>query len=178
MEPISLLVDDDKKDYRCYSELIRLSHENQNFRETLISGLNEGKIRGFDEQLWEKIRSQRVRRIDNFEDVFIDGANIGYCTVASKQLSYSLNDCYLCGGTLPLLEGTKNCEDGSHTWILYNNEIIDTTLMLIVKCDYMEKIGYKEQNRYNPNIDPIYSATKDFTNDRNIKESDRNQRKR
>lgn len=171
MELIDLLIDADKKDYKCYSALIDLLHENEAFRQTVILGLKEGKIRGFDKDLWQKIRLQNIRRIDSFERVFIDGANIGYCTVASKQLSYSFDSCYLCGGTLPLLKGTKNCEDGSHTWILYNNEIIDTTLMLIISYDYMEKIGYKEENRYNPNVDPVYVATKDFTNDANIRKS-------
>lgn len=165
----SLLINEKRKNYKCFSELIRLLQENKNFREIVISGLAEGKIRGFDEELWEKIHAQNIKRIDNFEDVFIHGANIGYCTVASKQLSYSLDTCYLCGGTLPLLMGTKNCDDGSHTWILYNDKVIDTTLMLIINKDYIEKIGYNEENRYNPNIDPIYAATKEFTNDSNIR---------
>ena len=169
MDWIELLIDEDKKGYKCYSELIRLLCENKNFRETIVLGIKEGKIRGIDEKLWEKIRFQNIRRINSFEDVFIEGANIGYCTVAAKQLSYSLDSCYLCGGTLSILEGTKNCEDGSHTWILYNNEVIDTTLMLIISKDYIEKVGYKEENRYNPNCDLIYLAAKSFTNDNSIK---------
>ena len=112
---------------------------------------------------------QNIRKINSFEDVFIDGANIGYCTVAAKQLSYSLDDCYICGGTLPLLKNTKNCKDGSHTWILYNDEVIDTTLMLIISYDYIETIGYKEENWYNPNLDPIYLESKTFTRDISIK---------
>ncbi len=107
--------------------------------------------------------------INSFEDVFIDGANIGYCTVASKQLSYSLDKCYICGGILPILKGTKNSIDGSHTWITHNNEIIDTTLMLIINKEYERKLGYIEQNKYDPNFDPIYLATKEFTNDDNLK---------
>ncbi len=174
MEWWSLLIDEDKKNYKCYSELIRLLDENQSFRKTVISGVSEGKIRKFDEGLWDKIRAQNIRGIDSFEDVFVDGANIGYCTVASKQLSYSLNSCYLCGGTLPLLEGTENCPDGSHTWILDGDEIIDTTLMLMIRDEYIEKMGYREENRYNPNFDPIYAATKDFTNDPSIRGKDGN----
>lgn len=165
MEVKDLLIDRSRKDYKCYSELFRLLDENQYFMKVITSGLVEGKVRGFDEKLWDDICSQNIRRINSFEDVFVDGANIGYCTVTAKQLSYSLDDCYLCGGTLSLLEKTKNCEDGSHTWILCNNEIIDTTLMLIISYDYMEKMGYIEENRYNPNFDSIYLAAKSFTRD-------------
>lgn len=151
MELLDLLIDIDKKEYKCYSELLKLLSQNQEFKNAIVQGVKEGKIRRFDEELWEKIRTQNIRAINNFEDVFIDGTNIGYCTVASKQLSYSLDDCYICGGVLPILKGTENCDDGSHTWILHNSEIIDTTLMLIIDKDYAEKIGYIEENRYNPN---------------------------
>ena len=169
MELLDLLIDIDKKEYKCYSELLKLLSQNQEFKKAIVQGVKEGKIRRFDEELWEKIRTQNIRAINNFEDVFIDGTNIGYCTVASKQLSYSLDDCYICGGVLPILKGTENCDDGSHTWILHNSEIIDTTLMLIIDKDYAEKIGYIEENRYNPNNDYIYLATKEFTNDPDIK---------
>lgn len=164
----NLLIDYDKKNYKCYSELKRLLDEDENFRHLIINGVCEGKIRKFDEELWQKICSQNIRVINNFIDVFIDGANIGYCTVASKQLSYSLDNCYLCGGVLPILKGTKNCKDGSHTWIFHNDEVIDTTLMIIIDKEYARKIGYIEENRYNPNTDPIYLAAKTFTNDKSI----------
>ena len=94
---------------------------------------------------------------------------IGYCTVASKQVSYSFNSCYICGGILPLLIGTRNCTDGSHTWIECDGKVIDTTLMLIMSKRYANMLGYIEENRYDPNLDPIYRATKEFTNDSNLK---------
>ena len=95
MELLDLLIDIDKKEYKCYSELLKLLSQNQEFKNAIVQGVKEGKIRRFDEELWEKIRTQNIRAINNFEDVFIDGTNIGYCTVASKQLSYSLDDCYI-----------------------------------------------------------------------------------
>ena len=116
-------------------------------------------------------QAQNIRGINSFEDVFIDGANLGYCTVAAKQLSYSLNTCYICGGVLPILAGTNNCPDGSHTWISADSKVIDTTLMLIIDENYSKSIGYIEENRYNPNVDPIYLATKEWTNDKGIKKS-------
>lgn len=159
----------ERQEYKCYDELKRLLTEDENFRKIIEEGIASGKIRGFDKELWEKIRTQNIRRINSFEDVFIDGANIGYCTVASRQLSFSLNSCYICGGVLPILKGTRNCVDGRHTWISHGDEIIDTTLMLILKEEYSPKIGYIEENRYNPNVDPIYSAAKDFTNDSSLR---------
>ena len=171
MNIINELIEEDKFDYKCFDELKRLLNENEYFKNIVIEGYQNGKIFGFPNELWDKIRSQNIRRINSFEDVFKDGANIGYCTVASKQLSYSFSSCFICGGILPLLKGTKNCLDGSHTWIQYEDYIIDTTLMLIVHINYANKIGYIEENKYNPNNDQIYLSTKEFTNDESLKKS-------
>ena len=43
--------------------------------------------------------------------------------------------------------------------------------MLIVHINYAKKIGYIEENKYNPNNDPIYLSTKEFTNDESLKKS-------
>lgn len=171
MEIIDFFVTESRKNYKCYSELKRLLIENETFRNIIINGVKENKIIGFPEELWSKINSQNIRTINNFEDVFRDGANIGYCTVASKQLSYSLDNCNLCGGVLPILKGTTNCEDGSHTWISHNGKVIDTTLMLVIDEEYSKKIGYIEQNRYNPSVDPVYMASKDFATDKSVQNS-------
>lgn len=163
-----ILIDKEKYNYRCFDTL-KEKLQQESFRKIIEQGVKEGKIKGFTEDIWKKIEEQNIRGIDSFEDVFRNGANIGYCTVASKQLSYSFNNIYLCGGTLPILEGTTNSPDGRHTWILDKNNIIDTSLMLIIDKSYQEKIGYIEENRYNPMIDPIYCATKEFTLDKNLK---------
>lgn len=169
MHEIETLIDEYRKNYHCYDELKRLLKDDEIFKQQVINGCLTGKITGYSEELWEKIRSQNIRRINNFEDVFKEGANIGYCTVASKQLSYSLDNCDICGGRLPILEGSKNSEDGSHTWIWYDHKIIDTTLMLVIDESYATELGYIEENRYNPNLDPIYLASKDFALDESIK---------
>ena len=173
MDLINLLIDEDKIDYKCYDVLKQKLKEDSNFREVIMEGIKTGKVRKFDEILWEKIRNQNIRRIKSFEDVFVDGANIGYCTPASLQLSYSLNSCEICGGVLPILKGTPNSKDGSHTWISHKGEIIDTTLMLIIKESYSSKLGYIEENRRNPSDDPNYQATKEWTNDPNIQKQNR-----
>lgn len=162
------LITEDTYDYKCYDELKRLIRENKDFYNTLREGLLTNHVHGFPIELWDKIRSQNIRRIRSFEDVFIEGANIGYCTVASKQLSYSFNYCYLCGGVLPILQGTKNCPNGNHTWIVSESKIIDTTLMLIIDESFASKFGYVEENRYNPNLDAVYIAAKDFALDSSV----------
>jgi len=163
------LITGDKYSYKCFDILKELVNTNSKFRDVLLDGSTNGKITGFYEELWNKIHSQNIRGISNFEDVFKDGANIGYCTVAAKQLSYSLDSCFICGGVLKVLENTPNCKDGSHTWILYDDKIIDTSLMLVIDKEYIEQLGYKEENRYDPNIDPIYQAAKSFTLDDNLR---------
>ena len=169
MEILDMAISETRKDYKCFSELKRLYHENSEFKNILEEGLLSGKIQGFDEELWNKIQNQNIRRINSFEDVFKEGANLGYCTVASKQLSYSLDSCFLCGGALPILKGTANCVDGSHTWISSHGKLIDTTLMLIMDETFSKHLGYIEENRYDPRFDPIYMVAKDYTNDQNLK---------
>ena len=80
----------------------------------------------FTIELWLKLKNQNLRSpgVNSFIDVFAEGYNQGYCTVCAKQVSYSLDTCYLCGGVLPLIKGTINCPDGTHTWIEYQNKII------------------------------------------------------
>lgn len=168
-EILKSLISESRFHYKCFDLLKELFKENKRFKKWLIKGYLTGKIEGFPEELWEKIDSQNIRRIASFEDVFRDGANLGYCTVASKQLSYSLDDCYICGGVVSVLVGTINSIDGSHTWISKSQKVIDTTLMLIMDEKYSKEIGYVEENRYNPNLDSVYLATKEFTRDQNLK---------
>lgn len=172
MDVLSFLIDDDKKDYKCFDTLKMLTSENETFRKGLEDGYFSGKVEGFGSDVWDKIARQNIRRINSFTDVFVDGANIGYCTVASKQLSYSFDGCEICGGVVPLLAGTKNCVDGSHTWMVCNHKIYDTTLMLIIDEEFAkQKLGYVEENRYNPNQDAYYSSAKEFTLDENLRKS-------
>lgn len=171
MNIIELLIDEDKFDYKCYDELKKLLKNNEEFKQKVITGYLNGMISGYNEELWKNIHSQNIRTVNSFEDVFVAGKNIGCCTGASRQLSYSFEDCYICGGTLPILKGTKNCEDGSHTWILHDHKIIDTTLMLIIDEEYAPQLGYVEENRYNPNFDSVYTAAKEFAMDPGIKKN-------
>lgn len=164
MDLLKCLIDEDKKDYKCYDILKKLV-QNNDFYKLLEQGIKENKIFGFSEDLWEQIRTQNIRTINSFEDVFIQGLNLGNCTNASKQLSYSLNSVFICGGTQTFLIGTLNSEDGRHTWTVSNGKIYDTSLMLIIDEDYAKELGYIEENRYNPLENNYYCAAREFTLD-------------
>lgn len=170
-EIINYISNPQTHDFKCYDTLKTLLQENKQFREIIIKGIEENKITGFPDELWEKLDKQNIRsnKIESFVDAFKEGANQGSCTPFSKQVSYSLNTCYICGGELPILKGTKNCEEGNHTWIEYRGKIIDTTLMMIIDLSYKNQIGYIEETRCNPNCDRIYSNAKDYTNDSQLR---------
>ena len=175
MENIDMLMNyicaDGTEKYKCYDILKKLLTENERFKEVVKKGILENKIQGFSQELWEKLDNQNLRSpmVKSFVDVFADGYNQGYCTVCAKQVSYSLDTCYLCGGILPILKGTINSTEGEHTWIEYEDKIIDTTLMLIIDNSLKNDFGYIEENRYNPNYDNVYCAAKEFTNDSSLK---------
>lgn len=160
-----------RKNYKGNEQTKYLLINNPEFRNMIIEGIKENKINGFSEELWVKIANQNVRGINSFEDVFEDGANIDHCTVASKQLSYSFNSCLIAGGTNKYLINSPFAKekDGRHTWIIKNQFIYDTTFMLIISKDYEQKLGYIEENAYDPNMDSIYLATKEFTNDKSLR---------
>ncbi len=169
MDILKQLFEEKYLNYKCFSLLKNLIYNNIDFKEKLVDGINQGKIKGFDEEVFEKIRNQNIRRISSFEDVFKEGYNIGYCTVASKQLSYSYDGVKISGGVVPFLKNTSNCIDGSHTWMVFDKKIYDTSLMLIIDEDYAKNVlGYTEENFYNPLKDPNYVATKDFTCDSSL----------
>ena len=99
-----------------------------------------------------------------------------FLTIFSPLLNALKNNIATSGASVAIsfaviinITNTPNCIDGSHTWISSNGKIIDTTLMLIIDEDFSSEIGYKEENRYNPNLDPIYVATKEWTNDITLK---------
>ncbi|MDD2505551.1 MAG: hypothetical protein PHF21_04725 [Bacilli bacterium] len=160
-----------RKEYKGISEVVKLLKDDKKFKKVLIEGISANKITGFPEELWEKIEKQNIRGISNFTDVFSRGLNIDRCTVAAKQLSYSFDECIIAGGTLKCLINSKShtAKDGRHTWIISNNKIYDTTFMLVIDIDISKKLGYKLENQYNPNIDPIYLAAKQFTNDKSLR---------
>lgn len=162
MNYINQIINEDRKDYKCFSLLKKLLNENEEFKNIVKQGVELGKIKGFSEELWKEIYLTDVPKFNSFEDIFELGYNIGTCTTTSTFLSYALNYCEICGGTLPLIKGTNNSPDGRHTWILYQNNIIDTSLMLIIDEKYAKKLNYITENQYNPAQDIHYYSARDF----------------
>lgn len=162
----------DRKEYKGTKIMRELLENNEEFRNIIIEGIKSGKIDGFDDELWTKIDNQNIVRINSFLDVFKEGANLGYCTVAAKQLSYSFpNDCLIAGGVVEFLKGTENSKDGSHTWIVWNGKIYDTTFMVSIDLEYANRLKYVQENIYNPMEDDKYCARKEFTNDPSLNTS-------
>ena len=162
MDMMDLLATKETKYYKCYFYLKQLIKENEEFRNILSEGLKEGKVSGFDDSMWLEIKLQNPRSSLTFEDAFKLGYNLGNCTGCAIQYSYSLDYPYICGGELPLLKGTQNSPDGRHTWISYNNNVIDPSFMIQISENYIKNFGYNEENRYNPNQDMVYCSSKEY----------------
>ena len=126
-------------------------------------------ISKFPRDLFDKVCNLNLRAPFAPVQLFIDGANIGNCTNMSLIVSYAMSRVDICGGVLKVLENTANSLDGSHTWISSKGKIIDTSLMIEIDESIANELGYVEQNRYNPNMDPVYSSSKEFAKDSSIK---------
>lgn len=167
---LSSLIDEKRKSYKCFSMLKYYYDNDPEFAEFIRNGVLSGKVIGYDDELWNKMASLNVRDSINFEEAFGEGFNVGNCTKFSRYLSYCFSYPQICGGTLPLIKGSKNSPDGRHTWISFKGMIYDTSLMLIMEEVYAKKgLKYDEENRYNPNFSPSYSVAKDFATDRNFR---------
>ncbi len=167
---LSSLIDEKRKSYKCFSMLKYYYDTNPEFAEFIKNEVASGKIFGYDEKLWNKMAALNVRNPINFEEAFGEGFNEGNCTKFSKYLSFCFSYPQICGGTLPLIKGSKNSPDGRHTWMCYGGMIYDTSLMLIMDEAYAKKgLKYDEENRYDPNYDRSYSAAKEFANDKSIR---------
>ncbi len=165
---LSILVDADLVDFKCF-DILKEKLKDDNFRNFVKENIKKGLIKKFPRELFDAVCKQNIRAPFEPIKIFIEGANIGNCTIMSKLISYSLDSCYICGGTLEALRGTKNSPDGRHTWISVGRDIIDPSLMIVVDESIASMIGYTEENRYNPNLDQRYNAAKDYANDQEIR---------
>jgi len=166
-----------KLDSKAYDELWRLCEKYPEFKKVFDENIKSGKIRFFNDDEFDRIKSQNFMSpspdMDEFIDMFILGYNIGNCVGASWQLSLSYDDVDIVSGILPILKGTRNAEKlGGHCWLERKNVIIDTTLMLVIDKSLKKEIGYVEENRLTAQdlaSSPRYQARKEYTNDKSIK---------
>ena len=162
------LIDFDIIDFKCCDLLKEKLTNDEEFRNLIVEGINNGTVKKFPRKVIDDFNELNIRSPFDPIMLFIDGANLGACTTMSKFVSYEFNNCDICGGTVKYLVGTKNSDNGEHTWISYNTWIIDTTFMIAIKETAKEKFGYNEENRYNPNLDPIYSTAKYTARDKDL----------
>ena len=71
MDVLNFLIDDDKKDYKCFDTLRELTQKNEVFRDRLTDGYFSSKVEGFSADVWEKIGKQNIRRINSFTDILV-----------------------------------------------------------------------------------------------------------
>lgn len=105
--------------------------------------------------------------------MFALGYNIGSCVFTSRTLSYSYNDVDIVTGILPVLKGTKNAEEeGRHGWLERDDEIIDTSLLLVIDKTLKKDLGYIEEYRltqFDLNRNPRYQSRKEYVNDLSLR---------
>lgn len=162
---------------KAYNQFWQLYNNNEEFRKCVSQNMKVGKVRFFNDEEWDKIKSQNfispIKEMKEFIDLFELGYNIGNCVGTSRQLSYSYNKVDLVTGILPILKGTLNAEkEGGHGWLETPNTIIDTTLMLVIDKSLKADFGYIEEHRitsFQLATDRNYQARKEFVNDKNIK---------
>ncbi|MGM9881323.1 MAG: hypothetical protein ACI31S_00565 [Bacilli bacterium] len=162
---------------KAYDLFWSLYNNNDSFKKLIDVNLNNGNVRFFDDTEWNKIYSQNfmsiIPEMKEFIDMFLLGYNIGNCVGATRQLSYSYNDVDIVSGILPILKGSLNAtKEGGHCWLETSNEIIDTSLMLVINKSLKEKFGYIEEQRvtsYQLSAMPYYQERKKFVNDTSLK---------
>lgn len=151
-------------------------HKNSFFSKVVDENFANGKMRFFDDNEWDKINNQNfvspIKEMKTFEDMFLLGYNVGNCVGASRQLSYSFDNVDIVSGILPILKGTSNAEkEGGHCWLETSDNIIDTSLMLVIDKSLKNVLGYLEEQRLRSSqlaCSPNYQARKEFVNDKNI----------
>ena len=162
---------------KAYELFWDLYNTNSGFKKLISENMENGKIRFFNDEEWNRINSQNfvspTDDMNEFIDMFLLGYNIGNCVGASMQLSYSYNNVDIVSGILPILKGTRNAEkEGGHCWLETPNCIIDTTLMLVIDKSLKKDLGYIEEQRItSSNLNKMigYRARKEFVNDTNIR---------
>ena len=103
----------------------------------IISTNHKIKLEEFS---WNKELQNKIFQIEfvdghkklSLKTIFKDGYNIGNCLLTSYYVSTIFENSLICTGTVEILTGTKNRPNGDHVWIETEDNIIDTTLMIII----------------------------------------------
>lgn len=142
-----------------------LLENNPEFKEKIIYGISNNLVREFgdaENKIFDSL-SNVVTRGD-INAAFEFGYNIGRCEFFSKTLSYAFENCTIVNGILPILKGTPGAPNGGHIWLEVNNQIYDTTLLMVINKEYLNVLGYIEKDRIHDTVlqnDEIYKCRKE-----------------
>jgi len=83
-------------------------------------------------------------------EIYSYGFNIGHCGLTSRYVVRAFDDARLFYGKSSLLVDTKNAPNGEHAWVVLNDFVIDTTLMICVPIDKAKELGYVQEKEIAP----------------------------
>ena len=108
---------------------------------------------------------------NTLEDIYHMGFNIGNCGLTSRYIARRFDEAELYYGTATLLIGTKNSEDGDHSWTVINNFVIDSTLMLCIPINEAEQLGYAPEKQIEHSCARLLSEFNVYDNEYKLEQS-------
>lgn len=164
------------KGHKLFDEFME---NNESFRSLIDTGMQNGLIRKFDDREYALMTEQNfmgpMPGIDSLYDICKMGLNVGSCAYMARQFSFSYDNVDIVAGILPMIKGTLNAEkEGGHVWLETEDEIIDTTFLLVINKSLKDLIGYIEEERrtqFDLRTDDRYMSRKEFVRDPSLKKS-------
>lgn len=98
-------------------------------------------------------------------EIYEQGFNIGYCGLTSRYIARQFSEAELFYGHATLLKGTKNSPNGEHAWTVINNFLIDSTLMLCIPINEIQKLGYTPKREIAHNSARLLSENEVYNNE-------------
>lgn len=125
-----------------------LLESNPEFYNKIKYGINNDFIRDFGEEEINIFGSlSNVVVNGDVNKAFEEGYNIGRCRFFAQTLSYGFENCSIVNGILPILKGTAGSPNGGHVWLEVNDQIYDTTLLIVINKQYSNVLAYFEKDR-------------------------------
>lgn len=114
-------------------------------KERLKTHVKNGTVVSFDEELLEKIKNMNVFGIGNFFKIFEMGINISKSSLSAQTLSYLFDEDFILvkKGKCDLLKDSSISNVAEHAWVVVDDVVYDTTLMLKIQIDVAYQfLGY------------------------------------
>lgn len=119
--------------------------EKHGIKERLKNHIKDGTVTSFDEELIWKIKSMNVFGIGNFFKIFEMGINIQKSALSAQTLSYLFDEEFVLvkKGKCDLLKDFSDSNSIEHAWLVVDDVVYDTTLMLKIQMDVAYQfLGY------------------------------------